>query len=54
VRGYAYADDAAPLLPKGTILHIVGYMDTTEDNINIADPRNWQGAGNRSVTTLLN
>jgi hypothetical protein len=54
VRGYAYADDAAPLLPKGTILHIVGYMDTTEDNIDIADPRNWQGAGNRSVITLLN
>ncbi len=53
VRGYAYADDAAPLLPKGTILHIVGYMDTTEDNINIADPRNWQGAGNRSVTNMF-
>ena len=53
VRGYAYADDAAPLLPKGTILHIVGYMDTTTDNINIADPRNWQGAGNRSVTNMF-
>ena len=53
VRGYAYADDAAPLLPKGTILHIVGYMDTTKDNINIADPRNWQGAGNRSVTNMF-
>ena len=53
VRGYAYADDAAPLLPKGTILHIVGYMDTTADNINIADPRNWQGSGNRSVTNMF-
>ena len=53
VRGYAYADDAAPLLPKGTILHIIGYMDTTKDNINIADPRNWQGAGNRSVTNMF-
>ncbi len=53
VRGYAYADNAAPLLPKGTILHITGYMDTTEDNINVADPRNWQGSGNRSVTNMF-
>ena len=53
VRGYAYADDAAPLLPKGTILHIIGYMDTTEDNINVADARNWQGSGNRSVTNMF-
>jgi hypothetical protein len=53
VRGYAYDDDHAPLLPKGTILHIVGYMDTTEDNINVADSRNWQGSGNRSVTNMF-
>ncbi len=53
VRGYAFADDAAPLLPKGTILHITGFMDTTEDNINIADSRNWQGSGNRSVTNMF-
>ena len=53
VRGYAYADDAAPLLPKGTILHITGYMDTTEDNINVPDSRNWQGSGNRSVTNMF-
>ena len=29
VRGYAFADDYQPLLPKGTILHIIGYMDNT-------------------------
>ena len=29
VRGYSYADDVAPLLPKGTILHIIGYFDNT-------------------------
>jgi hypothetical protein len=27
-RGYHYQDDAMPLLPKGTILHIIGYMTT--------------------------
>ena len=53
VRGYAYADHAQPLLPKGTILHIVGYMNNTETNPNVPDPRNWQGSGNRSVTNMF-
>jgi hypothetical protein len=53
VRGYAFDDDAAPLLPKGTILHITGFMDNTENNINVPDPRNWQGSGNRSVTNMF-
>ena len=53
VRGYPYADEAAPLLPKGTILHIVGYMNNTETNPNVPDPRNWQGSGNRSVTNMF-
>ena len=53
VRGYAYADHAAPLLPKGTILHIVGYMNNTETNPNVPDPRNWQGSGNRSVANMF-
>ena len=48
VRGYTYAQDHQPLLPKGTILHITGYMDTSEDNRNVPDTRNWQGSGNRS------
>ncbi|MDA0329380.1 MAG: hypothetical protein O2958_10265 [Gemmatimonadetes bacterium] len=53
VRGYAFADDHQPLLPKGTVVHIVGYMDNTEGNRNIPDPRNWQGAGNRSVANMF-
>jgi hypothetical protein len=53
VRGYAYDDDSAPLLPKGTILHIVGYMNNTDSNPNVPDPRNWQGSGNRSVTNMF-
>ena len=53
VRTYEYLDDTAPLLPKGTILHIVGYMDNTAANFNIPDPRNWQGSGNRSVTNMF-
>jgi len=53
VRGYVYDDDYAPLLPKGTILHIIGYMDNTPANKNIPDPRNWQGSGNRSVANMF-
>ncbi len=53
VRGYAFEDQAAPLLPKGTIMHIVGYMNNTETNPNVPDARNWQGSGNRSVTNMF-
>jgi hypothetical protein len=53
VRSYIYADGAAPLLPKGTILHIIGYMDLTPANRNIVDPRNWQGGGQRSVANMF-
>jgi len=53
VRGYPYAADYAPLLPKGTILHITGYFDNTTANPNVPDPRNWQGSGNRSVTNMF-
>jgi hypothetical protein len=53
VRGYDYADEATPLLPKGTILHIIGYMDNSPANRNVPDPRNWQGSGNRSVANMF-
>ena len=53
VRGYDYDDDSAPLLPKGTILHIIGYMDNSPSNKNVPDPRNWQGSGNRSVANMF-
>jgi hypothetical protein len=53
VRGYDYEDDFAPLLPKGTILHIIGYMDNSPTNKNIPDPRNWQGSGNRSIANMF-
>jgi hypothetical protein len=53
VRQYTYDDDHAPILPRGTILHIVGYMDNTPNNPNVPDSRNWQGSGNRSVTNMF-
>ena len=53
VKQYVYEDDKAPLLPKGTILHTIAYMDTTAANPNLADARNWGGAGRRSVSNMF-
>jgi len=53
VRGYNYTEDSSPLLPKGTILHIIGYMNNSPGNKNVPDPRNWQGSGNRSVANMF-
>jgi hypothetical protein len=53
VRVYNYADEAAPLLPKGTILHVIGYFDNSPANKNVADPRNWSGSGHRSVDNMV-
>lgn len=52
VRVYKYADDVAPLLPKGTLLHVTAYFDTTPANRNVVDPRNWQGLGHRSIDNM--
>ena len=53
VKQYIFEDDYAPLLPKGTILHIIGWLDTTAANRNVADPRNWSGGGRRSVANMF-
>jgi mono/diheme cytochrome c family protein len=53
VKQYVYADDAAPLLPKGTIVHLIGFLDTTAANRNIVDPRNWSGDGRRSIANMF-
>ena len=53
VRTYVFEDDYAPLIPPGTVLHIRGYMNNSETNPNIPDPRNWQGSGNRSLANMF-
>lgn len=52
VRAYQYADDAVPLLPRGTILRLTGYYDNTPANRNVVDPRNWSGLGHRSIDNM--
>jgi len=49
---YIYADDAAPLLPKGTILHLVAWWDNTSANKTNPDPDQWVGYGDRTVDEM--
>ena len=50
---YVYADDAAPLLPAGTVLHMIGVHDNTAANRRNPDPNMWVGFGERSVDDML-
>jgi mono/diheme cytochrome c family protein len=49
---YIYADDVAPLLPKGTILHFLAWYDNTNANKSNPDPDQWVGWGDRTVDEM--
>ena len=49
---YNYADDVAPLLPAGTIIHTTFWHDNSTANRNNPDPRNWVGFGNRTTDDM--
>ena len=51
-NSYVYADDVAPLLPKGTILKITSWYDNTRSNKNNPDPDQWVGFGDRTVDEM--
>ena len=53
VKVYVYEDDAAPLLPAGTIVHVVGWYDNSARNPRNVEPRNWKGFGNRSIDDMM-
>jgi hypothetical protein len=48
-NSYIYADDAAPVLPKGTILNIIAWHDNTAGNKYNPDPNQWVGWGQRAA-----
>lgn len=50
---YIYADDSAPLLPAGTVLHAIGIHDNTPANRRNPDSSMWAGYGERSVDDML-
>jgi len=42
---YNYEDDVAPIVPAGTLLHVITWYDNTPANKFNPDPKNWVGAG---------
>jgi hypothetical protein len=52
MTNYIYADDAAPVLPKGTVLRISSVYDNTTANRNNPDPNQWVGWGDRTVDEM--
>jgi hypothetical protein len=49
---YVYADDTAPLLPKGTILKVTAWHDNTSAKKSNPDPNQWVGWGDRTVDEM--
>ena len=49
---YNYADNVAPLLPAGTIMHVISWHDNSAGNKYNPDPRNWVGFGNRTTDDM--
>ena len=49
---YNYADDVAPIVPAGTILHTISWHDNTEANRANPDPTNWTGNGGRTIDEM--
>ncbi len=52
MTNYIYADEAAPLLPKGTVIHVSAWYDNTRGNKNNPDPDQWVGYGDRTVDEM--
>jgi hypothetical protein len=51
-NSYVYADDAAPLLPKGTIVIVTAWHDNTTAKKSNPDPTQWVGYGDRTVDEM--
>ena len=51
-NSYIYADDVAPLLPKGTVLKVTSWHDNTAANKANPDPDVWVGYGDRTVDEM--
>jgi len=49
---YPYADDVAPLLPAGTMIHVISWHDNTTANRWNPNPKNWVGGGSRSIDEM--
>ncbi|WP_283644282.1 tetratricopeptide repeat protein, partial [Marinovum algicola] len=49
---YVYTDESAPVLPKGTVIHLTAWHDNTAANRANPDPTQWVGWGQRSFDEM--
>jgi hypothetical protein len=49
---YQFAEDSAPMFPKGTIIKVTAWHDNTTANKNNPDPNVWVGYGDRTVDEM--
>lgn len=49
---YVYKEDAAPIVPKGTMIITTAWHDNTADNPYNPDPNQWVGWGDRTVDEM--
>ena len=52
MTNYIYKDDAAPVFPKGTVIHVSAWYDNTRANPYNPDPDQWVGYGDRTVDEM--
>jgi hypothetical protein len=52
MTNYIYKDDAAPVFPKGTVIHVSAWYDNTRANPFNPDPDQWVGYGDRTVDEM--
>ncbi len=52
MTNYIYADDAAPVFPKGTVIHVTAWYDNTKANPTNPDSDQWVGYGDRTVDEM--
>jgi hypothetical protein len=52
MTNYIFADDDAPVLPKGTVIHLKAWYDNTAAHKGNPDPDQWVGWGDRTVDEM--
>jgi mono/diheme cytochrome c family protein len=52
MTNYIFADEDAPVLPKGTVIHLKAWFDNTAGHRGNPDPEQWVGWGDRTVDEM--
>ncbi|MBM3773281.1 MAG: cytochrome c [Acidimicrobiia bacterium] len=52
MTNYIFTDDASPVYPKGTVIHVIAWYDNTANNKFNPDPTQWVGWGDRTIDEM--